>query len=55
VKVVAESAYARGAVSGVGLITFLAGIGELGSAFAARQRRRQGQRQGPDGHEPPNG
>ena len=30
------SAYARGAVSGIGLITLVAGLAELAAAFAAR-------------------
>ncbi len=32
------SPYARGAVSGVGLVTMLAGLAELGGAFATRRR-----------------
>ena len=32
------SPYARGAVSGVGLITALAGIAELGAAFGIRRQ-----------------
>ena len=32
------SPYARGAVSGIGLITALGGLAELGTAFAARRR-----------------
>lgn len=31
------SPYARGAVSGVGLVTALAGLAELGGAFASRR------------------
>ena len=34
---VLSSPYARGAVSGVGLITGLAGLAELGGAFASRR------------------
>ena len=34
-----QSPYARGGVTGVGVITALAGLGELGSIFAARSRR----------------
>jgi hypothetical protein len=34
---VLASPYARGAVSGVGLITLLAGIADLGAAFASRR------------------
>lgn len=34
-----ESPYIRGAVTGVGVITALAGLVELGSVFAARSRR----------------
>jgi hypothetical protein len=33
-----SSPYARGAVSGVGFVTVLAGLAELGSAFAARRQ-----------------
>lgn len=33
-----SSSYARGAVSGVGLITMLAGLAELGGAFASRRQ-----------------
>jgi hypothetical protein len=33
-----SSPYARGAVSGVGLVTVLAGLAELGGAFAARRQ-----------------
>jgi hypothetical protein len=31
------SPYARGGVSGVGIVTMLAGLAELGGAFAARR------------------
>jgi hypothetical protein len=31
------SPYARGAVSGVGLVTLVAGLAELASAFSARR------------------
>jgi hypothetical protein len=34
---VLASPYARGAVSGVGLVTLLAGLAEIGGAFAARR------------------
>jgi hypothetical protein len=34
---IVASPYARGAVSGVGLVTLLAGLAELGAAFAARR------------------
>ena len=34
---IVASPYARGAVSGVGLVTLLAGLAELGSAFASRR------------------
>ena len=37
-----QSPYARGGVSGVGVITAVAGLAELGSLFAARARRRSG-------------
>jgi hypothetical protein len=33
-----SSPYARGAVSGVGLVTVLAGLAELGGAFASRRQ-----------------
>lgn len=33
-----ESPYVRGAVSGVGVITALAGLAELGSIIASRRR-----------------
>ena len=36
---VLRSPYARGGVSGVGAITTLAGLAELGSIFASRARR----------------
>ncbi len=32
-----DSSYVRGAVSGVGLVTVLAGLSELGGAFASRR------------------
>ena len=35
-----NSPYARGAVTGVGVITALAGLAELGSVIMARARRR---------------
>lgn len=34
---IVASPYARGAVSGVGLVTLLAGLAELGAAFASRR------------------
>jgi hypothetical protein len=34
---IAASPYARGAVSGLGLVTLLAGIADLGAAFASRR------------------
>jgi hypothetical protein len=34
---VAASPYARGAVSGLGLVTLLAGVADLGAAFASRR------------------
>lgn len=34
-----QSPYARGGVTGVGVITALAGLAELGSIFASRARR----------------
>lgn len=37
-----QSPYARGGVTGVGVITALAGLLELGSIFAARARRADG-------------
>jgi hypothetical protein len=36
-----SSPFARGAVSGVGAITAVAGLAELASAFGARRRRAQ--------------
>jgi hypothetical protein len=33
----AASPYARGAVSGLGLVTLLAGVADLGAAFASRR------------------
>lgn len=35
---VLSNPYARGAVSGVGLVTMLAGLAELGGAFASRRQ-----------------
>jgi hypothetical protein len=32
-----DSAYTRGAISGLGLVTLLGGLAELGGAFAARR------------------
>ena len=37
IDAVASSPYARGAVSGVGVVTLLAGIADLGAAFASRR------------------
>ena len=34
-----QSPYARGGVTGVGVITALAGLAEIGSLFASRARR----------------
>jgi hypothetical protein len=34
-----ESPYVRGAVTGVGVVTALAGLAELGSVIASRSRR----------------
>ena len=42
-----SSPYARGAVSGVGLITVLAGLAEIGGAFAARRDRADAAHQPP--------
>jgi hypothetical protein len=39
IEAVLESPYARGGVTGVGVITALAGLVELGSLFVARGRR----------------
>jgi hypothetical protein len=36
-----NSSYARGGVTGIGLVTLLAGLAELGSVFVARARRRE--------------
>jgi hypothetical protein len=38
-EAVLQSPYARGGVSGIGVITALAGLAELGSLFASRARR----------------
>jgi hypothetical protein len=40
-----SSPFARGAVSGVGLVTVLAGLAELGGAFAARRESSAGSEQ----------
>ena len=40
-----SSPFARGAVSGVGLVTVLAGLAELGGAFAARREAAAGSEQ----------
>ena len=37
-EMVVESPYTRGAVSGVGVVTMLAGLGELGALFVSRWR-----------------
>ena len=37
-----QSPYARGGVTGVGVLTALAGLVELGSIFVARARRSEG-------------
>ncbi|HWK11627.1 MAG TPA: hypothetical protein VNR64_16330 [Vicinamibacterales bacterium] len=37
-EAVVESPYVRGAATGVGVITMLAGLGELGSLVAGRWR-----------------
>ena len=34
---IVASPYARGAVSGVGIVTLLAGLADLGAAFASRR------------------
>ena len=41
-EAVLQSPYARGGVTGVGVITALAGLVELGSIFVARARRTEG-------------
>ena len=38
---IVDSPYARGGVTGVGLITVLAGLAELGTVIATRARARQ--------------
>jgi hypothetical protein len=38
-EAITQSPYARGGVTGVGVITALAGLAELGSIFASRARR----------------
>lgn len=40
-----NSSYARGGVSGIGLITVLAGLAELGSVFMTRARRHETEHQ----------
>jgi hypothetical protein len=45
-----NTAYVRGGVSGVGVITALAGLAELGSLFTSRARRRDA---GPNASPPP--
>lgn len=37
IDAIASSPYARGAVSGVGVVTLLAGVADLGAAFASRR------------------
>lgn len=46
-EAILDSPYARGGVTGIGVITALAGIVELGSVFAARARRREADRAQP--------
>ena len=41
-EAILQSPYARGGVTGVGVITALAGLAELGSIFVARARRSEG-------------
>lgn len=41
VEAIVNSPYARGGVTGVGLITVLAGLAELGTVVASRARGRQ--------------
>jgi len=36
-----KSPYARGGVTGVGVITALAGVAEIGSIFVSRRRRQE--------------
>lgn len=40
-----NSSYARGGVTGIGLITLLAGLAELGSVFMTRARRHEAEHQ----------
>jgi hypothetical protein len=40
IEAVFNSPYARGGVTGVGVVTALAGLAELGSVISARVRRR---------------
>jgi hypothetical protein len=42
IAALAGSAYVRGAVSGIGVITVLAGLAELASVVAARRREPAG-------------
>ena len=46
-EVVLNSPYARGAVTGVGVITALAGLAELGSLIMSKSRRRDGEQAQP--------
>jgi hypothetical protein len=39
IEAIVESPYARGAATGIGVITVLAGLGELGSVFVTRWKR----------------
>jgi hypothetical protein len=41
IEALVNSPYARGGVTGVGVITACAGLAELGSVVATRARRRQ--------------
>ena len=49
-ETVIESPYVRGAATGVGVITMLAGLGELGALFVMRWR--SGEAPGPADHTP---
>jgi len=40
IEALLNSPYARGGVTGVGVVTALAGLAELGSVIASRARRR---------------
>jgi hypothetical protein len=43
VAALVNSSYARGGVTGIGLITVVAGLAELGAVFVARARRHEAQ------------